>query len=85
MYTLINAIRKYLYVQPVIAGRDADIGIETAMPTRARSARTDWSTRFLRFAVWQAAHIIVDIGTATTFDAIDENGAYQGGTRFSRV
>ena len=28
MYTLINAIRKYLYVQPVIAGRDADIGIE---------------------------------------------------------
>ena len=28
MYTLINAIRKYLFVQPVIAGRDADIGIE---------------------------------------------------------
>ena len=27
MYTLINAIRKYLFVQPVIAGRDADIGI----------------------------------------------------------
>ena len=46
MYTLINAIRKYLFVQPVIAGRDADIG------------------------------------TATTFDAIDENGAYQGGAIF---
>ena len=28
MYTLINAIRKYLHVQPVIAGRDVDIGIE---------------------------------------------------------
>ena len=26
--------------------------------------------------------IIVDIGTATTFDAIDENGAYQGGAIF---
>jgi len=24
--------------------------LKTAMPTRARSARTDWSTRFLRFA-----------------------------------
>ena len=28
MYTLINAIRKYLRVRPVIAGRDVDIGIE---------------------------------------------------------
>ncbi|MFR4415059.1 MAG: type III pantothenate kinase [Butyricicoccus sp.] len=24
----------------------------------------------------------MDIGTATTFDAIDENGAYQGGAIF---
>ena len=28
MYTLINAIRKYLRVQPLVAGRDVDIGIE---------------------------------------------------------
>ena len=59
MYTLINAIRKYLFVQPVIAGRDADIGIENCY-----------------------ANPRVDIGTATTFDAIDENGAYQGGAIF---
>ncbi len=27
MYTLVNAIRKYLHVQPLIAGRDVDIGV----------------------------------------------------------
>ena len=46
MYTLINAIRKYLFVQPAMRIS----ALKTAMPIRARSARTDWSTRFLRFA-----------------------------------
>ena len=50
MYTLINAIRKYLFVQPVIEAAMRISALKTAMPTRARSARTDWSTRFLRFA-----------------------------------
>ena len=56
--------------------------LKTAMPTRARSARTDWSTRFLVVRKYGKPLIIVDIGTATTFDAIDENGAYQGGADF---
>ena len=46
MYTLINAIRKYLFVQPVIAGRDADIGIENCYA----NPREVGADRFLRFA-----------------------------------
>ena len=49
MYTLINAIRKYLCSRSLQAAMRIS-ALKTAMPTRARSARTDWSTRFLRFA-----------------------------------
>ena len=82
MYTLINAIRKYLYVQPVIAGRDADIGIENcyANPREVGADRLVNAVSAVR--KYGKPLIIVDIGTATTFDAIDENGAYQGGAIF---
>ena len=81
-YTLINAIRKYLFVQPVIAGRDADIGIENcyANPREVGADRLVNAVSAVR--KYGKPLIIVDIGTATTFDAIDENGAYQGGAIF---
>lgn len=82
MYTLINAIRKYLFVQPVIAGRDVDIGIKNcyANPREVGADRLVNAVSAVR--KYGKPLIIVDIGTATTFDAIDENGAYQGGAIF---
>ena len=56
MYTLINAIRKYLFVQPVIAGRDADIGIENCY-ANPRGRRGPTGQRgFCGSQVRQAAH-----------------------------
>ncbi|MFR0942559.1 MAG: hypothetical protein ACLSF2_09530 [Butyricicoccus sp.] len=45
MYTLINAIRKYLFVQPVIAAAMRISALKTVTQP-ARGWRTDWSTRF---------------------------------------
>lgn len=85
MYTLINAIRKYLRVQPLVAGRDVAIGIEN----RYNNPREVGADRLVNAvsAVEQYGKplIIVDIGTATTFDAIDEHGAYQGGVIFPGI
>lgn len=82
MYTLINAIRKYLRVQPLVAGRDVDIGIENkyANPREVGADRLVNAVSAVR--KYGKPLIIVDIGTATTFDAIDETGAYQGGAIF---
>ena len=82
MYTLINAIRKYLCVQPLVAGRDVDIGIENkyANPREVGTDRLVNAVSAVR--KYGKPLIIVDIGTATTFDAIDRNGAYQGGAIF---
>ncbi|MCI7126152.1 MAG: type III pantothenate kinase [Agathobaculum sp.] len=85
MYTLINAIRKYLRVQPLVAGRDVAIGIEN----RYNNPREVGADRLVNAvsAVEQYGKplIVVDIGTATTFDAIDEHGAYQGGVIFPGI
>lgn len=82
MYTLINAIRKYLHVQPLIAGRDVDIGVENRY-TNPREVGVDRLVNAVSaIRRYGKPLIIVDIGTATTFDAIDGNGAYQGGAIF---
>ena len=85
MYTLINAIRKYLRVQPVIAGRDVDIGIENcyANPREVGADRLVNAVSAVR--KYGKPLVIVDIGTATTFDAIDADGAYQGGAIFPGI
>jgi type III pantothenate kinase len=71
---------KYFGVDPLIAGQGAaDWGIELDVD-EPRSVGAD---RVLNAIAAHALHegdlIVVDFGTATTFDAIDFSGAYKGG------
>ena len=85
MYTLINAIRKYLHVRPMTAGRDLDIGIDNRY-TNPREVGADRLVNAVSAVEkYGKPLIIVDIGTATTFDAIDADGAYQGGAIFPGI
>lgn len=85
MYTLVNAVRKYLCVQPLMAGRDVEIGIKNCYsnPREVGIDRLVNSVSAIR--KYGSPLVIVDIGTATTFDAIDESGAYQGGAIFPGI
>ncbi len=82
MYTLINAIRKYLFVQPLIAGRDVDIGVRNCYANPREVGVDRLINAVSAMERYGRPLIIVDIGTATTFDAIDAEGAYQGGAIF---
>jgi type III pantothenate kinase len=71
---------KYFGVQPLVAGRPpADYGIivDVAEP---ESVGAD---RIVNAIAAHAAHpgdlIVIDFGTATTFDVVDYSGAYKGG------
>lgn len=79
MYTLINAIRKYLCLQPKTVGRDVDAG----MVNRYNNPREVGVDRLVNAVSAVEKYgkplIIVDMGTAITFDAIDRDGAYLGG------
>ena len=72
--------RKYFKVEPVIAGAAAaawGIELDVADP------RTVGADRVLNAIAAHALHpgdlIVVDFGTATTFDLVDYSGAYKGG------
>ena len=82
MYTLVNAIRKYLHVQPLIAGRDVDIGVRNCYANPREVGVDRLINAVSAMKRYGRPLIIVDIGTATTFDAIDAEGAYQGGAIF---
>lgn len=85
MYSLVNAIRKYLRLHPLIVGKD----IDTGMANRYNNPREVGIDRLVNGV--SAVHkygkplIIVDIGTAITFDAIDRDGAYLGGAIFPGI
>lgn len=71
---------KYFGVDPLIAGQgEADWGIELDV-VEPRSVGAD---RVLNAIAAHALHegdlIVIDFGTATTFDLVDYGGAYKGG------
>jgi type III pantothenate kinase len=71
---------KYFGVEPLVAGTaPADWGIELDV-AEPRSVGAD---RVLNVIAAHALHggdlIVVDFGTATTFDVVDYSGAYKGG------
>lgn len=85
MYALVNAIKKYIKIFPTIVGEDVDTGIEN----KYRNPREVGIDRLVNVVSAVEKYgkplIIVDIGTATTFDAVDENGAYLGGVIFPGI
>ena len=80
LFSLKTLCRKYFSCDPIIVGdADVDLGIDVHVD-KADEVGSD------RLVNAVAAHeryggplIIVDFGTATTFDVIDEEGAYLGG------
>ena len=71
---------KYFRVEPLVAGRGAaEYGIELDV-AEPKSVGAD---RALNAIAAHAIHagdlIVIDFGTATTFDVVDEAGAYKGG------
>jgi type III pantothenate kinase len=68
-----------LRVDPVIVTADLDVGLDLDVdePRQLGADRiVDCVAAFHRYG---GPAIIVDLGTATTFDVIGRNGAYQGG------
>ena len=85
MYSLKNAIRKYLRIHPLVVGKDVDTG----MVNHYNNPREVGVDRLVNGVSAMARYgkplIIVDIGTAITFDAIDQSGAYLGGAIFPGI
>lgn len=80
---LLNALEdlsnRYFKIKPMVVGR----GLKTGMPIRYDNPREVGADRIVNSVAAYEKHkcglIIVDFGTATTFDCVSEDGAWIGG------
>lgn len=77
--TILEAINTYFDVDPVIVGP----GIKTGMPILYHNPKEVGADRIVNgvgaYEKYHKSVIVVDFGTATTFDCISEKGEYLGG------
>jgi len=74
-----EAVRRYLNAEPLVVGP----GIRTGMPVKYENPRDVGADRIVNavagFEEYGGPLVIVDFGTATTFDAVSAKGEYLGG------
>ncbi len=75
-----EAIKKYLEIEPLAVSP----GIKTGMPIRYNNPKEVGADRIVNavgaFEKYKKELIIIDFGTATTFDYVSADGEYLGGT-----
>lgn len=77
MHALINSFRKYLKIEPFIVDYRAETGIKfvTENPQQIGADRIVDSAA--AFEIYGGPIIIIDYGTATTYDLIGEDGTFE--------
>ena len=79
MHSFRNCIRKYLHKEPIIIGP----GVRTGISVQMENPKAVGADRIVDCAgayyVYGGPALIVDFGTATTFDYVDENGVFSYG------
>lgn len=79
LYALEKACRRYLGTTPKVIGAGTDFGVQV----KVDNPRELGPDRVVNVFAARKRHtppfLIVDFGTATTFDAVDADGAYVGG------
>lgn len=77
--TMVVFGRRYFHIEPMIV----DHTTKTGMPNLYDNPKEVGADRIVNavaaYEKYRTAMIIVDFGTATTFDYVSEDGAYQGG------
>jgi len=77
--TIEEFAEKYFHIKPLIVGP----GIKTGMPIRYDNPKEVGADRIVNavaaYEKYKSALVIVDFGTATTFDYVSADGAYMGG------
>ncbi|MCF0105992.1 MAG: type III pantothenate kinase [Holdemanella sp.] len=79
MHSFQNGVRKFLKVEPIIVGP----GIKTGISIQLENAKSVGADRIAdcagAFHEYGGPVLVIDFGTATTYDYVDENGCFKSG------
>lgn len=85
MYSLNNACVKYLKKTPYVVGQNIDHGMVNLYINPSEVGADRLVNAVYAVKKYGSPLIIIDIGTATTFDAISKDGEYLGGAIFPGI
>ena len=79
LYHLRRLCRDYFEAEPLIARSDLDWGFDIRVDNPEDVGADRLLNALAAYRHFRAALIVIDFGTATTFDVVGEDGAYLGG------
>ena len=79
IFNLRNLARRYLHVEPLVIGENADLGIEVRIDKPSEAGADRLVNAIGAHVVYPGDLIVIDSGTATTFDVISADGGFEGG------
>ena len=79
IFNLRNLARRYLHVEPLVIGENAELGIEVRIDKPSEAGADRLVNAIGAHIAYAGDLIVIDSGTATTFDVIAADGAFEGG------
>ena len=79
LFNMRNLARRYLSVEPFVIGKNVDIGVEVRIPKPSEVGADRLVNAVGASVKYDGPMIIIDSGTATTFDIVAKDGAFEGG------
>ena len=79
LFNLRNLSRRYLKTEPLVIGENAELGIELRIDNPAEAGADRLVNCIGAHVKFGGPLIVVDSGTATNFDIVGEDGAFEGG------
>jgi type III pantothenate kinase len=79
IFNLRNLARRYLHVEPLVIGENVDLGIAVRIDKPSEAGADRLVNAVGAHTVYSGPLIVIDSGTATTFDIIAADGGFEGG------
>ncbi len=79
LFNLRNLSRRYLKAEPLVVGENATLGIDIRIEKPSEAGADRLVNAVGGFMQYGGPLILVDSGTATTFDVVGEDGGFEGG------
>ncbi|RZJ95257.1 MAG: type III pantothenate kinase [Brevundimonas sp.] len=79
IFNLRNLSRRYMNVEPLVIGENVDLGIEVRIAKPAEAGADRLVNAVGAHLMYPGDLILIDSGTATTFDVVAADGAFEGG------
>ncbi len=72
-------IQRHLGVEPIVVSAALDLGITVAVDNPAEAGADRLANSVAAYTLYPGPSVVVDLGTATSFDVTNERGEYLGG------